>query len=210
MPGSPVTNISCRRPEGARKRFQLGRTAHEIGRRGGFDRRGREGAWKRDSAGRHHQPVAAPVTGLDVARAAGVVGERAAQLLDAGRQRIVTDRATAPHAIEELLLGDDLLRAFCQRAEHGGGARRQLDHAAVAAELAAARVEPNLAEGELPIHGHLDHARFPGTLPELSQDLTAAGRETCRTRPNDRQSTSPKAEILPAFAPTQHRSRRAT
>jgi hypothetical protein len=87
------------------------------------------------------------------------------------------------------------LRALCQRAEHRGGARGQLDHAAVAAEFASARVEPNLPERELPIHGHVDPVRFPGTFPELSQDLPAGGDETCRTRPNGRQSTSPQAEI---------------
>jgi len=54
----------------------------------------------------------------------------------------------------------------------------------------SARVEPNVPEGELPIYGHLDPARFLGTFPELSQDLPVGRSETCRMRPDGRQWTS--------------------
>ena len=36
----------------------------------------------------------------------------------------VADRATTPDAFEQLLIGDELLRALCQRAEHRRCVRR--------------------------------------------------------------------------------------
>ena len=75
---------------------------------------------------RHHQPIAAPVQGLDVLRPAGIVAERAPQLLDAGGQRIVADCKTAPDPVEQFLLGDERLTSLDEHGQHGGSAGCQL------------------------------------------------------------------------------------
>ena len=119
----------------------------------------------------HHQAVAAPVTGLDVSRTAGVIAERAAQLLNAGGQCIVADRQAAPDLLEQLLLADDVLRPCGQQSEHGGGARRQLRFGITALKLAGPRVETERAERKLavdsPCQADPTSRKFPGTRPGL-------------------------------------------
>ena len=122
----------------------------------------------------------------------GVVVERAAEFLDAGRQRVIADRAATPDAVEQLLFGDELLRALYQRAEHRSGPRRQLDDPAVAADLAAARLESNLPESKLAIRAHLGSRRLPGNFPELAQDLAARPRRKLSHAADGRQSVSLK------------------
>src|SRR6185369_16651399 len=59
---------------------------------------------RRLDAGR--EPVAPAVARLDEARAPGVVGEGAAELLDARCERSIADHGVAPHGFEQLLPGD--------------------------------------------------------------------------------------------------------
>ena len=123
---------------------------------------------------RHHQSIATPMPCLDIARAARVVAERLSQFLDAGGERVVADRKAAPDLVEQLPLGDELLGAFGQHCEQGGGPRRELGLQPVTPELAGARVEPEPAERELPIRHHRGP---PKHFPEKSRN--SAG--TCRT-----------------------------
>ena len=122
--------------------------------------------------GRHHEAVAAPVPGLDVMRVPGVVAERASQLLNTRRERVVADRHAAPDAIEQVLLGDELLGPLGQLLQHGGSPRRELDLAAVAPKLPGSRVKTKQAKSELPVIGHAParlriSRKFPGTPPVL-------------------------------------------
>src|SRR5262249_32541939 len=128
--------------------------------------------------GPNHQPVATPVTRLDVARAPGVVAERAAQLLNARGERIVGDRDAVPHLVEQARLGHYLRGALGprrppgRRLQRGGGARRELPLAAVARQLSASPVQAKRAERQLPLAGHASapfriSRKFPGTLPGL-------------------------------------------
>src|SRR5262249_3236054 len=98
------------------------------------------------------------------------------QFLDTGGERVVTDREAAPDLVEQLLLGDELLGAFGQHGEHGGGPRRELGFHPVAPKLAGARVEPEPAERESPIRRHREppsiSRRNPGTRPGLAGTTT--------------------------------------
>ena len=58
------------------------------------------------------------MAGLDDVRPPRIVTERAAKLLDARCQRVVTHCHAAPDTVQKILLGHDLRRALGQCLQH--------------------------------------------------------------------------------------------
>src|SRR5262249_964339 len=120
-----------------------------------------------------------------------VIAERIAKLLDAGCQGVAPDRHPTPDAIEQFLLGDDLLRPLRQRAQHRCRPRGQPDFPFAAPDLSGSCVELKSAERETLIH---DRA-IPGNFPELHQYLGGSSPQNCRMQPRPRQSKA--GRIMP-------------
>jgi hypothetical protein len=94
------------------------------------------------------EAVAAAVDGLDVAGRLRVVAEGLAKEADRFGERRVSDEGVLPHAIEQLLPGDDLAGALEQQLEDPENPRRQRDLGAIAPQQAALRIEREGAETE--------------------------------------------------------------
>jgi len=124
--------------------------------------------------------------GLDGGGASGIAAHSTAQLLDARRERVVTDRHAAPDAGEQLLFGDDLRRPDGQHVQHGGCPGRQSHLSIAAPKLASSRVETKRGKCEMPVGRHAParlriSRKFPGippVLPGLSPCEILA-RESC-------------------------------
>jgi hypothetical protein len=89
------------------------------------------------------------VAGLDESGAPDVVGQRAAKLLDTRRERRVADHRVAPHALEQLLPGDQLTGARDERGQDGGRPRREADLAPASPQPARPGIEAMAVEGDL-------------------------------------------------------------
>lgn len=91
--------------------------------------------------------LVAPATdGADEPLRLTVVAECPAGCLDPTGQRRLTDEATAPDGVEQLLLGDQTLVMGHQLSHHVEHLRLDADHHAVAAQLVAGGVEDELVE----------------------------------------------------------------
>ncbi|HEV8635608.1 MAG TPA: hypothetical protein VG370_15390 [Chloroflexota bacterium] len=139
--------------EGATELLQLSVAPdHELG-ASQHDGRGRR---REILAGRRVQasdePVAAPVSRLDEARAPGVILQRLAQLPDTGRERGLSDDGIAPHGREQLLARHGLSRAADQDGQHGGGLRGEPDLALAGPQPPGPGIEPVTPEGNLASH----------------------------------------------------------
>src|SRR5262249_22001785 len=67
------------------------------------------------------------MTGLDEARPLRIVLQGAAELLNAGRERVVADRGSAPHRGEQILFRHRIAGASDERAEHARRLGREPD-----------------------------------------------------------------------------------
>ncbi len=85
--------------------------------------------------------VAAPADGPDVALRFAVVAERAAGRLDAAGQCRLTDEASTPHGVEQLLLGHEPVMVADQLGQHVEHLGLDTDHLAVRAQLVALGVQ---------------------------------------------------------------------
>ena len=98
------------------------------------------------------EPIAASVARFDEARAPGIVGERAAKLLDARRKRRIADDRVTPDALEQLLPSDELAGARHERAQDGGRPRREADLAPTGPQPPRPRVEAMAVEDNRLFH----------------------------------------------------------
>src|SRR5262249_42053110 len=130
--------------------------------------RPRGGAGRRQRAG---EPEPGAVEGLDEPRAARVVGQGLAQLLEARGEGRVAHRHAPPHRLEQLLLGEQSPGA----AGEGPGDRDRLggqpDLLPAPAEASAAGVELEATEANRLILRHVGRSPPPGEIPELSHDF---------------------------------------
>jgi hypothetical protein len=148
-----------------RDRGRIVRGRRDIGVTVGF-RRGDPG----------NELVAPPMARLDEAGLFRVVGERAPQLLDARRERVVADSRIAPDRREQVLLGHRLPCVRDKHLQHRRRLRRQTDLACAGPESAGPHVETIAAETDVLLQlpflpevspGHQN----PGEIPAQSRDL---------------------------------------
>src|SRR5262245_51916098 len=109
----------------------------------GCGRRGRHGG---------DESVAAAVPGLDEARAPGIIGERASELLDACRERRVADDRVPPYRPEQLGARDGLPGSLDQHRQHGGRPGCELDLARAGPELPGPWIEAVTTEANFSSH----------------------------------------------------------
>ena len=127
IPGSPVTNTTCRSPTSARSSHSFMRASSDSRPRRWL--RARPALVNSGAAvgvmpgcgllrNSTDETVAAPMRGLDEPRRLGVVAKRLAQLPDAVLQNGIGDERSRPHGVEQLLLRHELPGVFDQMREH--------------------------------------------------------------------------------------------
>src|SRR5262245_48057203 len=186
--------------------------AHDRRRRPGVHRWKRMAGRGRRRRGRNggDEPVATAMPRLDEARTPGIIVEGPPQLLDARRERRVTDDRISPHGAEQLRARDQLAGALDQGSEHGRRPRRDFHLALAGPETTALRMEAVATEDNL-----LFHQPFPGApcrrpLPRrispFSWDFAGRGflpsRQLDDTRRHGKENsmTSARRTMIAAFA----------
>jgi hypothetical protein len=98
--------------------------------------------------------VTATAHGTDIALKLAVVTERAAGRLDAAGQRRLTDEATTPDGVEQLLLGHEAVVVADQLRHDVEHLRLDADHVTAATQFVAGRVEHEVVETPRPTRRH--------------------------------------------------------
>ena len=111
---------------------------------------------------------------FDEAWLLGIVRKGPAQLLDAGRERIITYDGPVPHRGEQLFLANRLSGMRHQRLEHRRSLRRELDLPFAGQQAPGFEIEPIATEANLCSTGLFQpstHHHNPGEIPAASQDF---------------------------------------
>jgi hypothetical protein len=106
---------------------------------------------------------------FDEARAPGVVGERPAKLLDARRERRITDDRVSPHGSEQLVSRDQFPGALDERRQDGCRPRREVDFAPAGPQPPGSRIKAVAPEANLVSHHRSWRPRPLAVLLEESQ-----------------------------------------
>jgi len=117
---------------------------------------------------------------LDEARTGGIVAELPAERLDALGERFVGDRHSAPHLVEEAVLGNQLTGFPHEQCEGVEIAGIELHRRIVAPQLAVARVEHEPVEAKA-AGDHFSAKPHDLLMPFIAASVIAMRRSSMET-----------------------------
>ena len=106
---------------------------------------------------------------FDEAWLLGIIRKCLAQLLDAGRERVITDEGPVPHRGEQLFLADRLSGMRHQRLEHRRSLRREFDLPFAGPQAPGFEIEPMTTEANTLLHRTLPALVGTATIPAASR-----------------------------------------